>query len=135
MEIVTTVVEPGVESENRGANRGPGLPQPHGGVLYPGQTNRGGPGRPKDKVVQACAEAYDKLVPLLSKIAIDESNSPDTRIRAIRELGDRGIGTRVETILSNEAALLRASTVLAEFCVPGREDEAMKALIEALTTG
>ena len=47
------------------------IPQAHGGALLPGgvKGHKGGSGRPKDIVRAACAQAFDKRLPLLAKIA------------------------------------------------------------------
>lgn len=72
------------------------IPQPHGGALLtagvPG--NRGG-GRPPSVVREAAREAFHVRIPILAKLADDETISPAERISAIDKLGKHGLSGHV----------------------------------------
>ncbi len=54
-----------------GGNSGALIPQPHGGALLPGGVHghKGGRGKPRSKVRQAAALAFEERLPILSEIA------------------------------------------------------------------
>ena len=78
--------------ENHGENHGQEnemIPQPHGGALRNGGTNRGGTGRPKSEIRKACAEAFDSRIPRLLQI-MDEASTPAEYMKALDLLGKYG---------------------------------------------
>lgn len=84
--------------ENTVDNTVPGL---NGGRLRSGGKpgNKGGPGRPKDKVREACALAFEQRIPVLKKIA--DAKIPDVsvkdRLSAIDLLGKYAGLQKIET--------------------------------------
>ena len=77
------------------------IPQPNGrGALLSGGIpgHKGGSGRPPDIVRKRCRESFDKLIPILERIATDKlpktSEKPRVRdrIMAIDTLGKHGFG-------------------------------------------
>jgi hypothetical protein len=75
------------------------IPGKNGGRLRNGGTNRGGPGRPKDKVREACALAFEQRIPVLKKIADAKiaDVSVEQRLKALDLLGKYGGLQKVET--------------------------------------
>lgn len=106
------------QTQNNGENYGIAkVPQPHGGALNSGGTpgNKGGTGRPSDRVVAACTQLAEDGVSMLREIveAPDEQASKDTKIRAWKAAAEIGIGTKTNLVLANpEAAdrVIRAIT-------------------------
>jgi hypothetical protein len=45
------------------------VPQPHGGALRYGGTNKGGTGRPPSEVVERCRGSFYERIPILEEIA------------------------------------------------------------------
>jgi hypothetical protein len=81
-----------MSQENHGENHGQEnemIPQPHGGALRNGGTNRGGTGRPKSEIRRACAEAFDSRIPRLLQI-MDEASTPAEYMKALDLLGKYG---------------------------------------------
>ena len=81
-----------MSQENHGENHGQEnemIPQPHGGALRNGGTNRGGTGRPKSEIRKACAEAFDSRIPRLLQI-MDEASTPAEYMKALDLLGNYG---------------------------------------------
>ena len=70
-------------------------PQPHGGALRTGGTNRGGPGRPPSAIREAARALYDARLGLLAEIADDHAINSGDRIRALHELARVGMGNPV----------------------------------------
>lgn len=90
------------------------IPQPHGGALRNGGTNKGGPGRPASEIRERCRGSFYERIPILEEIAdahvalrqkcekcghepkdlVPEISTPQVsdRIRAITELGKIGLG-------------------------------------------
>lgn len=69
----------------------------HGrGLIRVGGTNKGGTGRPKDVVRQACLHAFDERVKVLKAIADDKNAAEVDRMRAIDVLGKYGMGPAQE---------------------------------------
>lgn len=52
--------------------------------------HRGGSGRPKDAVRQACSKAFEERIQILCKIADNRRTPAETKIRAICALGKFG---------------------------------------------
>ena len=71
-------------------------PQPHGGALRRGGTNRGGPGRPRDAVRQLALRGAAQAVPRLIEIVTNQSSDPKDLIAAARVLLDFGLGRQIE---------------------------------------
>ena len=100
--------------KNPGDNPGSEVPmraQTHGGALRTGGTNKGGPGRPRNEARELSLAGYFENLPRLIRIAAGTEHrlatdaagnvvrvQPTFResIEAMRELGNRGIGKRVE---------------------------------------
>ena len=73
------------------------IPQPHGGALRNGGTNRGGPGRPPSAVREMCRKAFEEGLPEIVKIATGKIEaSAGERVRALDILGKYGLGTQQE---------------------------------------
>lgn len=75
------------------------IPGKNGGRLRNGGTNKGGPGRPKDKVREACALAFEQRIPVLKQIAdakVKDASVKD-RLSAMDLLGKYGGLQKVET--------------------------------------
>ncbi len=72
------------------------VPQPHGGALRRGGTNRGGPGRPRDAVRRLAVRGAARAVPRLIKIATDPASEPRDVIAAARVLLEFGLGRQLE---------------------------------------
>ena len=47
------------------------IPQPHGGALRNGGTNKGGTGRPKNEIRDTARRNFDEAMPLLEEIKQD----------------------------------------------------------------
>ncbi len=71
-------------------------PQPHGGALRRGGTNRGGPGRPRDAVRRLALRGAARAVPRLIQIATDPASEPRDVIAAARVLLEFGLGRQLE---------------------------------------
>jgi hypothetical protein len=73
-------------------------PQPHGGSLRNGGTNKGGPGRPTNELRELCREigweglAYARLI-VAGKV---KKAGPLVRMKALDLLLKYGVGTRME---------------------------------------
>jgi hypothetical protein len=74
------------------------IPQPHGGALRRGGTNKGGPGRPPSWFRELARAKLERHVLLeeLAKMARSPEVEPRDRIRAIEALLRYGVGTREE---------------------------------------
>lgn len=81
-----------------------------------------GSGRPKSEVVEACKEAFDKRIPLLTKIADDEKLDVKRRLEAINLLGRYGLGTIVTHEVTNEQVLYILGQIVAEI-MPSKANE------------
>jgi len=74
-------------------------PQPHGGALRNGGTNKGGTGRPSSEIRRMCKEGFADALPVIVKIAkgLQPTNgnpdpSPSEITRALDVLGKYGLG-------------------------------------------
>ena len=118
-------------------------PQPHGGALRVGGTNRGGPGRPPNEIRQALREAFANRLPVLTGFADgavtiplrstcpkcghepDEAESVpvipdgDQRLKAMDLLAKYGLGTTKEISVDD---------------VRGRLERTYEAMIEEMPT-
>ena len=68
------------------------VPQPHGGALRYGGTNKGGPGRPTNLAKEMAREAVEDLIPRLQKIAMGEE-----LIAKVRRRDSSGAPIELET--------------------------------------
>ena len=66
------------------------VPQGHGGALRNGGTNRGGPGRPKDRVKAAAVESLEKRLKVADEIIDDEEAKDRDRISGLAFLAKVG---------------------------------------------
>ncbi len=71
-------------------------PQPHGGALRRGGTNRGGPGRPRNAVRQLALRGAAQAVPRLIAIVTNQSADPKDVIAAARVLLEFGVGRQID---------------------------------------
>jgi len=71
-------------------------PQPHGGALRRGGTNRGGPGRPRSAVRRLAIRGAARAVPRLIAIATNPTSEPKDVIAAARVLLEFGLGRQIE---------------------------------------
>jgi hypothetical protein len=58
--------------------------------------NKGGTGRPKSEVREACLRSFEERIPLLGAIADDPNAHPIARIKALEALAKYGLGTKDE---------------------------------------
>jgi len=74
------------------------IPQPHGGALLPGGVpgNKGGTGRPRDKVRLAALKGAARAVPRLEDILTRPDARPSEVIGASRVLLEFGLGRQLE---------------------------------------
>lgn len=66
------------------------IPQGHGGALRNGGTNRGGPGRPRSAIRDACARSFDERIAVAEKIADSRKATRLDKLRALDLLGKYG---------------------------------------------
>jgi hypothetical protein len=86
-------------------------PQPHGGALRNGGPKKGGPGRPRNEARELSLAGYFENLPRLIRIAagiemrkalnsegqvVEVQPTFEESIEAMKELGNRGIGSKVE---------------------------------------
>ena len=62
----------------------------NGGLLLSGNPGNSGGGRPKSEVRAACADGFDKRIPLLQAIADNDTLNPAERLKALDLLGKYG---------------------------------------------
>lgn len=69
-------------------------PQSHGGALLAGgaPNNRGGTGRPPSAIRATARQAFDEVLPIVTRIVKSKSTSDRDRIRGIDVLGKYGMG-------------------------------------------
>jgi hypothetical protein len=67
------------------------VPQPHGGALRNGGTNKGGPGRPASEVIARALGSFDERIPVLEEIADNAAAADADRIRAVDKLAKYGL--------------------------------------------
>lgn len=67
------------------------MPGKNGGRLRRGGTNKGGPGRPPNKVRSACLHSFDQRRKVLEQIADDAKERAADRIAAVKALGQFGM--------------------------------------------
>ncbi len=84
------------DGESTAVTTGMLIPQPHGGALRRGGTNRGGPGRPRDAVRKLAVRGAARAVPRLIEIATDPTSEPKDVIAAARVLLEFGLGRQLE---------------------------------------
>ena len=80
------------------------MPQPHGGALRNGGTNRGGPGRVPSVVRERCRGSFAKRVTVLEEIADDKEATAADRIRVIDLLDRYGLGTHPPVDVEDSSA-------------------------------
>ncbi len=115
---------------NPGTNPGGSMrPQPHGGMLRTGGTNRGGPGRPPSLISQRCRGSFEECITVLEQIADGELGARTRdRIRAVELLGKYGM-TSTPVDLQEVRHRLRA-TIAAISELP--DEDAAAALLTTL---
>ena len=79
------------------------IPQPHGGALRNGGTNRGGPGRPPSEIRAACRADFDALRGKLVAIARSRKAKDVDKVRAINVLGKYGLAETLSAADVNHA--------------------------------
>ena len=80
------------------AKRGKGelVPQPHGGAIRRGGTNRGGTGRPASEIRARMRGSLDERIAIAEQIADNPQSSDSDRLKALDFLAKYGIGTKQE---------------------------------------
>lgn len=118
-------------SENHGVNQGL-RPQPHGGALRNGGTNKGGTGRPPNEVRALASKIGYKVLEHYDERIEDLDDATRTKV------GDMalkyGIGSKVELLLSNEKLMEFVGIAAAKYLNPEQIDEFLSD-IEALANG
>jgi hypothetical protein len=88
------------------------IPQPHGGAIRNGGTNRGGHGRPASKVRAALLRAGAKRIPVLQAIADDPTQGAAERIRAVNVMLTHGLDDKSLTLGSVQERILQTAELL-----------------------
>jgi hypothetical protein len=73
-------------------------PQPHGGALRNGGTNKGGTGRPPSEIRAMLRGSFSERVKILEQIADSADASAADRIKAVDMLAKYGLGTQQEVV-------------------------------------
>lgn len=102
------------------------IPQPHGGALRRGGTNKGGTGRPPSEIRRAALKSLDKRLQVLDKIADNEKSRDADRIAAIKALASIGFGATMA--MAEVRQKLEATVALIESTLPERQ--AMQLMLE-----
>lgn len=126
-----------MSTENHGEN--PGLvAQPHGGALRVGGTNKGGTGRPPNRVRELAKLAVEDSLPIIAEMVKGGENVyPSQQIQAFKVLADIGLPKEViQTVLTQDsAAIMEYVAMAAAEIMDDAQLEAFLKRIEELARG
>jgi hypothetical protein len=98
------------------------VPQPHGGAINRGGTRGNKGGRPPSKLRAICRKMAGPRLPILGKIAKDETESAADRIRAIDTLMKYGLD-RAISVADLRECLRQQSEIAYEYLPKEQADE------------
>ena len=107
------------------------IPQPHGGALRNGGTNRGGTGRPPSEIRQRLRGSFADRIKILEEIA-DKAEANQDRIRALDILAKYGLGTTKELTVEHVQDKLKATLAVISDSLPPDQAEAIIQKLEAV---
>lgn len=109
------------------------IPQPHGGALRNGGTNRGGPGRPASEIRAAARDGFEVTLSKISKLVAEKEDIALTELcRAADVQGKYGMG-EAKVIVPDEVIEAVARVLAADERIPAEcIDDVTRALAEQL---
>jgi len=107
------------------------IPQPHGGALRYGGTNRGGTGRPPSEIRQRLRGSFADRIKILEEIA-DKAEANQDRIRALDILAKYGLGTTKELTVEHVQDKLKATLAVISDSLPPDQAESIISKLEAV---
>lgn len=124
--------EKSTEKEKDTPEVGELVPQPHGGALRYGGTNKGGSGRPSSAVRERLRGSMAERIKILEEIADDTKERTADRLRAIDLLAKYGLGQKIEHSKLDEAMLQKLAMSVDKHWPEGHEERKKEMLDEWL---